>query len=86
MVTNILFGVLFGLNRGRRDIWPWADHVIFWGLNLAVAAFTAAILFNADDLFKFITPVLGLSILTGIVTHSVRLWSAGPEPVMAAPA
>ena len=77
MVTNILFGVLFGLNRGRRDIWPWADHVIFWGLNLAVAAFTLAILFNADDLFKFITPVLGLSILTGIITHSMRLWSTG---------
>jgi uncharacterized protein (DUF486 family) len=77
MVTNILFGVLFTLNRERRDIWPWADHVVFWGLNLAVAAFTLAIMFNADDLFKFITPVLGLSIFTGIVTHTMRLQAGG---------
>jgi uncharacterized protein (DUF486 family) len=83
MVTNILFAALLEFNRDARHIWAWADDVIFWGLNLAVAAFTLAILFNADDLFKFITPVLGLSILTGIVTHSMRLWAgrgAGQAP------
>ncbi len=74
-VTNILFGVLLDLNRGRRDIWPWADHVVFWGINGAVTAFTFAILFDATGLFAVITPVLGLSILTGIVTHTLRLQS-----------
>jgi hypothetical protein len=78
MVTNTLFGLLFDLNRSRRSILPWADHVVFWGISLAVAAFTLAILFDATDLFKFITPVLGLSILVGIVAHTLRLW-AGPE-------
>jgi hypothetical protein len=39
-----------------------------------VAAFTLAILLNATGAFAFITPVLGLSILTGIVTHTMRLW------------
>jgi hypothetical protein len=76
VVTNILFGVLLQLGRGRRDIWPWADHVVFWGLNLAVAVFTFALLFNIDGLLPFVTPVLGLSILTGIVTHSMRLWAS----------
>jgi len=76
MVTMTLFGLLFDLNRSRRSIWPWADHVIFWGISVAVAAFTLAILFNATDTFKFITPVLGLSILLGIMAHTMRLWSA----------
>jgi uncharacterized protein (DUF486 family) len=77
-VTNILFGMLFDLNRDRRSIWPWADHVVFWGITLAVAAFTLAILLDATDLFKFITPVLGVSIFIGIVTHTLRFWSRAP--------
>jgi uncharacterized protein (DUF486 family) len=75
MVTNILFGLLYDLNVDRRR-WPWADEVLFWGMNGAVAAFLVAILANAEDTFKFITPVLGLSLVVGIVTHSIRLWAA----------
>ena len=79
MVTMTIFGLLFDLNRDRRAIWPWADHVVFWGITIAVAAFTAAILVSATQLYAFITPVLGLSILVGIVTHTLRLWSR-PAP------
>jgi hypothetical protein len=49
---------------------------VFWGISVAVAAFTLAILFNATGTFAVITPVLGLSILVGIVTHTMRLWAA----------
>jgi uncharacterized protein (DUF486 family) len=73
VVTNTLFGVLVDLNHDRGQIWPWADHVVFWGITIAVAAFTVALLLEAEWAFAFITPVLGLSILTGIATHSVRL-------------
>ena len=79
VVTNILFGVLLRLNRARRDIWPWADHVVFWGLNLAVAVFTFALLFDVDGLLPFVTPVLGLSIFTGIVTHTMRMQMSDSE-------
>lgn len=84
-VTNILFGVLLDLNRERRQTWPWADHVVFWGINGAVTAFTIAILLDATGLFAVITPVLGLSIFIGIVTHTLRLQSRQPvhEPRMA---
>jgi hypothetical protein len=85
MVTNTLFGLLFDLNRSRRSIMPWADHVVFWGVSVAVAAFTLAILFDTTDLFKFITPVLGLSILVGIVANTLRLW-AEPATAEVAPA
>ena len=83
VVTNILFGVLFELNRRRRAFWPWADHVVFWGVSGGALALTLALLFDQEQLLPFITPVLGLSILTGIVTHSVRLMTsdrAAPVP------
>jgi hypothetical protein len=84
MVTNILFGLLYDLDVDRRR-WPWADEVLFWGMNIAVAAFLVAILANAQDAFKFITPVLGLSLAVGIVTHSLRLWTAQATPPSMAP-
>jgi hypothetical protein len=67
------------LNADRRR-WPWADKILFWGMNIALAAFLVAILANAQDAFKFITLVLGLSLFVGIVAHSVRL-GAAPPPV-----
>lgn len=73
MVTNILFGLLIDLNATRRRVWPWADHVLFWGMSIAVAAFTIAILATAKQLYPFITPVLGGSILIGIIAHTLRL-------------
>lgn len=86
MVTNTLFGLLFDLNRSRRSIWPWADHVVFWGISLGVAAFTIAILLNATSAYAFITPVMGLSILVGIVTHTMRLWATPSGAEAASPA
>jgi hypothetical protein len=56
-----------------RRIWPWADHVLFWGMPLAVLAFTIAILAAAKQFYPVITPVLGGSILVGIIAHSLRL-------------
>lgn len=87
MVTMTLFGMLLDLNASRRGIWPWADHVVFWGITVAVAAFTLALLFNATGLFAIIAPLLGLSILTGIVANTLRFWSPAPQPEsLAAPA
>jgi hypothetical protein len=75
MATNVLFGRLVDFNRDRRAILPWADHVVFWGITFAVAAFTIVLVMNATDLFKFVTPILGISILTGIAAHTWRLQS-----------
>lgn len=81
MVTNTLFGLLIDLNAGRRRVWPWADHVLFWGMALAVAAFTIAILLVAKPLYAIITPVLGGSILIGIIAHTLRLRAPEEAPV-----
>ncbi len=45
-------------------------------MNVAVAGFTIALLFNATGAFAIVTPVLGVSLLVGIVAHTVRLQTA----------
>jgi hypothetical protein len=52
---------------------------------VAVAAFTLAILLEATDWYKFITPVLGLSIFVGIATHTWRLQSRRVAGVVTSP-
>jgi uncharacterized protein (DUF486 family) len=85
MVTNTLFGLLYDLTADRRSS-AWADEILFWGMNIAVAAFTVALLADAQTAFKFITPVLGISLVVGIVANTARLWAApGGSQTTAAP-
>lgn len=78
VMTNAIFGLLFELNRERRSIWPWADHVLFWGLNLGVTAFLIVLLLDAPFYERFITPAMGGSILLGLLAHTLRLQSEAP--------
>ncbi len=34
LMTNTLFGVILLATAGGPRVWPWADQLIFWGLNL----------------------------------------------------
>ncbi len=86
VMTNILFGTALVLSADRRT-WPWADHVVFWGLNAGLLAFVGVLIFGGTEsgLIKFSAPVMGLSALLGIATLSLRLqWSASVAPVPAA--
>src|SRR4029077_21892 len=90
VMTNVLFGTLLALGAPRT--WPWADHVIFWGLNIGAASFVAVLLTAGSSAgsaafahpVAFTAPIMGLSVLLGIVTYSMRLMAA-PE-TMRAPA
>ena len=84
-MTNVLFGVLFSATAGQR-VWPWADDLIFWGMNLGVAVFIAALLADARDLERFTAPVMGAAVLLAIATFTLRLRSnrsAAPAPASA---
>jgi hypothetical protein len=95
LMTNVLFGaILVGAAADRPRVWPWADHVVFWGLNLGVAGFVAVLLIvGSGERAKpfthpvsFVAPIMGLSALLGIATFSMRLSSApvtmrAPSPV-----
>ena len=84
VMTNMAFGLMHDF-AGRRDVWPWAENVIFWGLNIALAGFVISLIAQAQWAEKFFTPVQGLAILLGIVVFSMRL--AGPAtPNQLAPA
>ena len=74
VMTNLNFALLLALTADRRAILPWADGVIFWGLNAGVAAFIVVLLANITFFERFTAPVMGLAILLGLVTFTLRLW------------
>ncbi|HVR89430.1 MAG TPA: hypothetical protein VHG53_07790 [Candidatus Limnocylindria bacterium] len=84
LMTNALFGVILILTASGPRTWPWADHVIFWGLNLGVASFIAVLMFVGSGEgakpfthpVAFTAPIMGISALLGIVTLSMRLGAA----------
>ena len=92
VMTNALFGAILIVNADRGTttlskvpvlprVWPWADDVIFWGLNVGAAAFIAVLIIVGSGEGKpafthpvaFVAPIMGLAALLGIVTYLVRM-------------
>jgi hypothetical protein len=84
LMTNMAFGTILVLGADRPRAWPWADQLIFWGLNIGAIGFVAVLLIAGSGEgakpfthpVSFIAPVMGLAALLGIATFSVRLSSA----------
>lgn len=94
VMTNAIFGAILvttsdtGIAISKNPVlpraWPWADHVIFWGLNVGAAAFIAVLLIVGSGEGKpafthpvaFVAPIMGLSALLGIATYLVRMMGA----------
>lgn len=92
LMTNVLFGsILLFMGDGPRS-WPWADGVIFWGMNVGATAFIVAMLVAGSGEAKaafshpvaFTAPIMGLSALLGVATLLSRL--QGRAGTQAAPA
>jgi hypothetical protein len=93
LMTNVLFGAILVYSADRPRVWPWADQLIFWGLNIGAASFIAVLLFVGTSAGQgafahpvaFTAPVMGLSALLGIATFFMRLRepAAAPAPAMA---
>lgn len=81
VMTNALFGAILITSADRPRLWPWADQVIFWGLNLGAAAFIAVLLIVGSGEGKpafthpvaFVAPIMGLAALLGIATYLMRM-------------
>ena len=83
VMTNVLFAAILAYTADRARTWPWADHVIFWGLNLGAAAFVTVLLTVGSSAgtgafahpVAFTAPIMGLSVLLAIATFWMRLRS-----------
>jgi len=84
LMTNMLFGAILVLTADRPRAWPWADQLIFWGLNVGVVGFVAVLLIAGSGEgakpfthpVSFIAPIMGLAALLGVATLSMRLSNA----------
>jgi len=76
VMTNLNFALLTRFTADRPALLPWADNLIFWGLNAGVAAFIVVLLANITFFERFTAPVMGLAILLGLVTFMLRLWAS----------
>ena len=91
-MTNVLFGSILVFLGDRMRAWPWADNVIFWGLNIGAASFIAVLLTAGSGEGKaafsnpvaFTAPIMGLSALLGIATLLTRLQGSSEAPAPAA--
>ena len=92
VMTNAIFGAILvtSSDRGtttlskvpeRPRVWPWADDVIFWGLNVGVAVLIAVLLSvgssEGEPAFThpvaFVALVLGVSGLLAVAAYLVRM-------------
>ena len=76
VMTNLNFALLIRFTADRPAVLRWADNLIFWGLNAGVAAFIVVLLANITFFERFTAPVMGLAILLGLVTFTLRLWAS----------
>jgi hypothetical protein len=88
VMTNALFGMILiaTASQGAARAWPWADNVVFWGLNIGAASFIAVLLtvgsgYSAPGPFQhpvaYTASLMGLSALLGIGMLQRRLGDAG---------
>ncbi len=73
VMTNGLFGLVFEATSERRGFWPWADHVLFWGMNIGIVGFVTGLAQKSAIIKQVFSPIMGIAILIAIVTYTVRL-------------
>ncbi|HEX7948746.1 MAG TPA: hypothetical protein VF494_00240 [Candidatus Limnocylindrales bacterium] len=80
VMTNAIFGLLFAWTGGREALWPWADHVVFVGMNAGLIGFVFGLATESAILKQGFSPIMGGSILLGLFVCAYRLlraWRVG---------
>ena len=87
MMTNVFFATLSAaMLAWRMPIWPWANHVQFWGMNIGWLGFATVEVAGAVELIRVFTPIMGISILVTIAAHALRLRATEERPPTRLPA
>jgi hypothetical protein len=77
ILTNAILGLLLVATAARRATWSWADQLVFWGMNLGLVGFVIGLLADAPEIKRISTPVMGVAILLGLLTATMRLRQVG---------
>jgi hypothetical protein len=87
VLTNALFGSIHEVTHERRDLWRWADHILFWGMNFGMIGFVISLLLDVPFFERVFTPIMGGSILLGLLTYALRMRATAggvaPAPAVA---
>lgn len=79
VITNALFAMIAGATAQRRSFWSWADDVLLWGMNLGLVGFLVGLILQLPILERIFTPIMGLSILLGLLVYALRARGSGAE-------
>ncbi len=77
VVTNPILALLTLNTRDRRNVWPWANTLIFAGVNIGIAGFVLGLTLDEAALKQSFTPILGAGLLLAVATFMRRLQSKG---------
>jgi len=86
VMTNAIFGLINDATQERRSLWPWAEDVLFWGMNIGLTGFLVALLSGIPVLERIFTPIMGLSILLGLLMYALRMRTSPPAQYIEATA
>ena len=87
LMTNAILGTILIATAARREaIWPWADDVAFWGVNVGWIGFALVEAIGAPGLARLFTPIMGISLLIAVAALSMRLRGAEEMAVAPVPA
>jgi hypothetical protein len=73
VVTNLVLGLVNVLSSDRRDRWPWADQIAFWGTNAGLVIFLAGLILESSPVKEVGAPLMGVSLLVGLAALAMRL-------------
>jgi hypothetical protein len=79
VITNLMFGLLLVLTRDQAGRWPWADQLIFWGVNVGLVIFLIGLIGDVVILKLIGAPLMGVALLLGLATYASRLWTSNLE-------
>lgn len=78
VMTNGLFALTMEATREQQALWPWADHLIFWGMDVGLVGFVVGLMQNSAALKQTFTPIMGTGILIAVITYTLRLQARRP--------
>jgi hypothetical protein len=76
VITNLMFGLLLVLTLDQSGRWPWADQLVFWGVNAGLVIFLAGLIGDVVILKRIGAPLMGVALLLGLAAYGSRLWAS----------